>query len=230
MFERFVIGKRRNWKRRALIIGSAVLHGGAVAALVIASWFRVVELTPPLLSIVFVPTAPPQAAAQSKPSPSPARRAAHKAALTQPPSTPQPTATTEPKDSGGKELGPPDGPPDAPPAIGPPGGGTPCSGAGCIAAPAPKPRNLPPHALDAQRLLGALPHLPAAVIGARRGLGDTTFTARLCVDQSGAISSVTVLSGIPGGDADIVSTLRGWHYKPQPLPVCFVTQLVYDVQ
>ena len=87
-----------------------------------------------------------------------------------------------------------------------------------------------PHALDAQRLPGAMPHLPASVIGARRGLGDTTFTARLCVDQSGAISSVTVLSGIPGADADIVATLRGWRYSPQPIPVCFVTQLVYDVQ
>ncbi|HEY1587306.1 MAG TPA: hypothetical protein VGH63_16535, partial [Polyangia bacterium] len=97
-------------------------------------------------------------------------------------------------------------------------------------APAPKPRNLPPHALDAQRLAGAMPHLPAAVIGARRGLGESTFTARLCLDTAGAVSSVTVLAGIPGADADIVSTLRAWRYRPQAIPVCFVTQFTYEIQ
>jgi len=99
-----------------------------------------------------------------------------------------------------------------------------------VAAPAPKPHNVGPHALDAQRLAGAMPHLPAAVIGARKGLGDSTFTARICVDQSGSVSSVTVLAGIPGADADIVSTLRGWRYKPQPIPVCFITQFTYEIQ
>jgi hypothetical protein len=39
-----------------------------------------------------------------------------------------------------------------------------------------------------------------------------------------------VLSGIPGADADIVATLRAWRYKPQAIPVCFVTQLTYDIQ
>ena len=75
-----------------------------------------------------------------------------------------------------------------------------------------------------------MPHLPAAVVGARRGLGESSFTARLCVDQSGAVSSVTVLAGIPGADADIVATLRGWRYRPQPIPVCFVSQFVFDVR
>jgi hypothetical protein len=89
---------------------------------------------------------------------------------------------------------------------------------------------VPPHALDAERIGGVLPHLPASVIGARRGLGDARFVARVCVDQSGAVSSVTVLSGIPGADAGIVSAVRGWRYRPQALPVCFVTQLVYDVE
>ena len=37
-------------------------------------------------------------------------------------------------------------------------------------------------------------------------------------------------AGIPGADADIVSTVRGWRYKPQPIPVCFVTQFLYEIQ
>jgi hypothetical protein len=191
----------------------------------------VAELTPPLLAITFVTPAPPEAAPQPKP-PAAAHHTQRKlSSVTQPPTTPQPTPTSEPPAwSGSDEPGPPDGPPDGPAVGRPGGGGPPCSGAGCIAAPAPRPRNLPPHALDAQRIAGAMPHLPPSVLGSHRGLGDATFTARLCVDTSGAISSVTVLGGIPGADGDIVSTLRGWRYKPQPIPVCFITQLVYDVQ
>ncbi|HEY2744941.1 MAG TPA: hypothetical protein VGL86_09980, partial [Polyangia bacterium] len=185
MFERFVIGKRRNWKRRALIVGSLVAHGGAVAALVVASWFHVAELTPPLLAITFVTPAPPEAAPQPKP-PAAAHHTQRKlSSVTQPPTTPQPTPTSEPPAwSGSDEPGPPDGPPDGPAVGRPGGGGPPCSGAGCIAAPAPRPRNLPPHALDAQRIAGAMPHLPPSVLGSHRGLGDATFTARLCVDTS----------------------------------------------
>jgi hypothetical protein len=229
MFERFTNGKRRDWKRRALLIGSLGLLGAVVVGLLIGSWFRVDELTPPLLAVVFVP---PAAAMQQQTPEAPKShpRTTHRApatALHQPADTTQPV-TTDPGDT----------PSDEPPGVGPPGTDTqpgdahalPCSGANCVSAPAPKPRNLPPHALDAQRLAGAMPHLPAAVIGARRGLGESTFTARLCLDTGGAVSSVTVLAGIPGADADIVATLRGWRYKPQPIPVCFVTQFTYEIQ
>jgi hypothetical protein len=229
MFERYVTGKQGSWRRRALVVGSLVLHGGVVAALMIASWFRVAELTPPMLAIAFIPQPPPQGAAVQKPK-TPAHVATHHPRTAVPTLT-QPSPRVEPADEP-----PSDGPPsptDRPPGPpGPPGPPSTCTGPGCTAvnAPAPRPRNVPPHALDAQRIGGAIPHLPASVIGSRRGLGDSTFTARLCVDTSGTISSVTVLAGIPGADADIVSTLRGWRYKPQPIPVCFVTQLVYDVQ
>ncbi|MCU1276767.1 MAG: PaxA [bacterium] len=234
MFDRFVAGRRPSWTRRSLLIGSLVLHGSIALVLVAGSWFHVVELTPPMLAVVF------RSAAEAPPPPPPPGRAKsteHRVktprpqptTATQPPTAPDPTPPDD-----GKGVPNSDGPPDG---KGPLGGDprsptAPCVGANCssISAPAPRPRNVPPHALDAQRIAGAMPHLPSSVIGARRGLGDTTFTARLCVDQSGAISSVTVLSGIPGADADIVSTVRGWRYKPQPIPVCFVTQLVYDVQ
>jgi hypothetical protein len=231
MFERFANGRRRDWRRRALLVGSLGLHGAVLVGLLVGSWFRVDELTPPLLAVVFVPPAAPaqQQQVREKPRSQPhtAVRRVVPDGLKQPAEKAQPPATDP-----GDQPQPNEPPGIGPPGIGPPnvGPGTPCSGDNCVAAPAPKPHNIAPHALDAQRLSGAMPHLPASVIGARRGLGDSTFTARLCVDTAGAVSSVTVLAGIPGADGDIVSTLRGWRYKPQPIPVCFITQFTYEIQ
>ena len=233
MFERFVSGKRRNWRRRALIIGSLVVHGGAVAALVLASWFQVTEIQAPMLAIAFFSSPPPQGATPPRTAPKrqthPAvRRAQPSVTAPEPPTAQEPPEAPGTPDPGDQPPGPP-----GPPAVGPPGIGSrniPCEGANCVTAPPPRPRNVAPHALDAQRISGLMPHLPASVAGTRKGLGDTPFTARLCVDTSGAISSVTVLAGIPGADADIVEALRGWRYKPQPIPVCFITQLIYDVE
>ena len=235
MFERYAISKQRNWKRRALIIGSLALHGGVVAFLVVGSWFHVSELTPPMLAIVFVsaPTPAQQQAPEARPKrPSPSHAAVKThPSLTMPSPTPQ-TAPTLPDTSSTDPSGPPDGPPGDPGDHGPgTTPGNPCPpGANCVTAPAPKPRNVAPHALDAQRIAGVMPHLPASVAGAHRGLGDSTFTARLCVDTSGNVSSVTVLGGIPGADGEITAALRAWRYRPQALPVCFITQLVYNVE
>lgn len=238
MFERFVSGRRPSWKRRAVLISSLALHATVGLGLVVASVFHVAEITPPLLAVVFNPG--------GQPPPPPPPPAAHKRATPTHRVT-TPTPRTQPL------VAPPTQPePDPDPAVGEdtgvaggkgPKGGTgpldgdptskatgPCVGASCIAAPAPRPRNVAPHALDAARVAGAMPHLPATVIASRRGLGDSTFTAKICVDQSGTVSSVSVLSGIPGADADILATLRGWRYKPQPIPVCFLSQFVFDVQ
>lgn len=233
MFDRYVSGGRPSWKRRGLLIGSLVLHGGVALALVIGSWFHVAELTPPLLAVVFLsapeppPPPPPPGRPKAKPHPATARPQPTTPTLTPPPIAPEPTPPEDGQgDPAGKGPSDGHGPLDGDPTS----KSTGCPSGNCsVGAPAPRPRNVPPHTLDAQRVAGAMPHLPASVIGARRGLGETTFTARLCVDQSGAVSSVTVLSGIPGADADIVSTVRGWRYRPQPIPVCFITQFVYDV-
>lgn len=226
MFDRFVSGSRSGWKRRAVLVASLALHGAVAVALIVASVFHVAEIAPPPLAIVFF-SAPPPA---SSPSPSPPKPPHPTKRQTHTPSTvvQPPTADATPpgeRDSVGPP-GPPDGPPgppDAPPSIGPPGPPAP-------SAPAPRPRNIAPHALDAQKLSGALPHLPAAVQSARRGLGDTSFVARVCVDQQGAVSSVSVLQTIPGAEEEIVRTLRSWRYKPQPIPVCFISQLVFNVE
>jgi outer membrane biosynthesis protein TonB len=239
MFDRFVAGTRPNWKRRAVLITSLGLHAAVAIGLVVASVFHVAEITPPLLAIVFNPAAPPPTAKEKKPAPThkPATATRHtQPALAPPvtqPDTPEQRETPEQPDTPGDGHRGGDGPDSGKGQVGgePNWKGTdPCSGANCVSAPPPRPRNVAPHALDAARVAGAMPHLPASIVAQRRGLGDTTFTAKICVDQSGAVSSVSVLSGIPGADAAIVATLRDWRYKSQPIPVCFVSQFVFAVQ
>jgi outer membrane biosynthesis protein TonB len=232
MFDRYLSGSRGSWRRRAVLITSITLHVSAVIALFVMSVFRVTEISPPLLAVVFNPPpaqAPPETA---RPKRKRTTNPSHRLQPVRVPTVAPPTAPAPPP----SEVGPgdrpdPTGPPDGPPGTDPNSHGTaPCVGAQCVTAPAAKPRNLPPHALDAERIGGAMPHLPAAVQAQRRGLGDTTFTARICVDQSGRVSSVSVLAGIPGADGEIVQTLRGWRYRPQPIPVCFMSHFVFDVQ
>lgn len=235
MFDRFVTGSRPSWNRRAVLIVSLSLHAAVAVALVLASVFHVAELTPPLLAVVFYatpeppPPPPPPPSARRKPSNRNPAMPQPRATPTEPPAT---APSPPPADDDGGDDGLPggDGAADGQPGGLPGGHGVaPCVGGGCVAAPPPRPRNVGPHLLDAQRIAGADPHLPAA-IRQQRGSGDSRFMARLCVDERGAVSQVSILSGIPGADADIVQALRGWRYKPQPIPVCFVTELLFSVE
>lgn len=233
MFDRYVSGSRPSWSRRAVLIASLVLHGGLGLALLLMSFFHVVEIAPPPLSIVFVSAPPP---------PPPGGEHATKAAATHPRPHPHPLATRAPSmvqpvapppvdDAPGDDSG--DAPDDGNGIGGGPGGpgngpGVP-GGTGITSMPQPKPINVPPHKLDEQRLFGSDPHLPSMLIRERRGEHGLTFIARMCVDQSGNVSQVSVLQSLPGADADIIGTLRRWRYKPQPIPVCFMANFVFDV-
>jgi uncharacterized protein (DUF2147 family) len=95
---------------------------------------------------------------------------------------------------------------------------------------AQKPRNVNQRTLDSQQLSHADPHLPANVRSQRSGTGDARFMGKVCVNTEGKVYSVNVLSGIPGGDESIVSTIKSWTYKPQPVSVCFVANFVFDLQ
>jgi hypothetical protein len=54
--------------------------------------------------------------------------------------------------------------------------------------------------------------------------------ARVCVDRGGAVSDVVVMQGIVGAEAQLTAALRTWRYRAQPIPVCFVMQLVFSVE
>ena len=97
-------------------------------------------------------------------------------------------------------------------------------------APSQRPRNVAARTLDAQQLAHADPQLPAIVRSQRRGTGDARFAAKVCIGNDGRVYQVNVLSSIPGADDAIVSTIKQWTYKPQPVSVCFVANIVYDLQ
>jgi hypothetical protein len=82
----------------------------------------------------------------------------------------------------------------------------------------------------AERIAGADPHLPDAVKLKLRGQPEHSFSARICVGTDGIVSDVSVLQGIAGADDSLQETLRQWRYAPQPIPVCFVTQLVFSIE
>lgn len=98
---------------------------------------------------------------------------------------------------------------------------------------APEPATRPETLLfrtTAQRIAGADPHLPDAVKRRLKGQPEHSFVTQICVGNDGAVTDVSVVQGIPGADDALVATLRQWRYQPQPIPVCFVTQLVFSVE
>ncbi|HEX4457362.1 MAG TPA: hypothetical protein VIA18_05305, partial [Polyangia bacterium] len=100
-------------------------------------------------------------------------------------------------------------------------------------APAPAVASAPAPAayqIATERIAGADPHLPDAVKRRLSGKPEQSFSARICVGTDGAVADVTVLRGIAGADDSLVATLREWKYAPQPIPVCFVAQLVFSVE
>ncbi|MSP61297.1 MAG: hypothetical protein EXR72_13320 [Myxococcales bacterium] len=104
-------------------------------------------------------------------------------------------------------------------------GGTPTE-----APPPPKPKNIPAHQLDTEVIYRPDPHLPEAIKAQRKGSGEATFTAKVCVGMDGKVSNISVLTGIPGADDAILATIRQWKYKPQPIPVCFIANWVFTIE
>jgi serine/threonine protein kinase len=158
------------------------------------------EPPPPKADAVATPAA---AAAPAKPAAKPAAPAPTPAAA---------APSTAPKPVEGAASGKP-----APAAVAP-------------MLPAQKPKNVAAHTLDAQQLYHPDPHLPEIVFIQRRGTGDARFTAKFCVNNDGKVYQVSVLQSIPGADDAIVNTMKQWTYKAQPVSVCTVQNLVFDLQ
>ncbi|HEY7954901.1 MAG TPA: protein kinase [Polyangia bacterium] len=83
--------------------------------------------------------------------------------------------------------------------------------------------------LDAQKLSTPAPHLPEFVMRRQSG-GTLVGTYKICVDEAGHVYDVKTVSSISGADAEIMSTLRHWRYRPRSGRVCAAKQFVFKLQ
>jgi len=226
MFDRYVQGTKPSWKRRAVLTVSLALHGIAAIVLVVYSFVHVEEITPPALSLTFFSAPPPP-----PPPPPPAKKHTEvkhiEKKIVTPTTVPQlvqPKQEEEKQEDDGEEGGVEGGV-----AGGVKGGVVGGVVGGTGPAPPQKPKNVPPHVLDTEKLSGENPHLPDIVKIQRKGTGDAIFMAKICVDQNGNVNQVSVMQGIPGADGEIMNTLRSWKFKKQAIPICSMTRFVFTI-
>jgi hypothetical protein len=75
----------------------------------------------------------------------------------------------------------------------------------------------------------ANPDLPDAVKQRFAGKSVVGFY-RMCLSKdSGAVSSVTPVVGIPGADPEIATVLRNWRYKPTADAACWIEPLMFTM-
>ncbi len=226
MFDRYVQGTKPSWKRRAVLTASLALHGIALIVLVVYSFVHVEEITPPALSLTFFSAPPPP---PPPPPPAAHKKVEHKiekkiVTPTTVPQLVQPKEEEKPDEDDGEEGGVEGG------VAGGVKGGTVGGVVGGTGVPSPaKPKNVPPHVFDTEKLSGEMPHLPDIVRIQRKGTGDAVWMGKVCVDQGGRVNQVSTLQGIPGGDGAIVAGLREWRFKPQPVPICTMLRFVYTI-
>lgn len=245
MFERYLGAQtHRSTGKRVLIALSVLLHLVVVALVIIWSFFHVAEVTPPPLTVTFFTAAAPP---PPPPPPPPAGRKTATPKMPRPPvvqptevkplvqpKTPEPVEDDQGDDDedgveggvvGGVKGGVVGG------VIGGAVGGVKGGVLGDAPPPPPvKPKNVPAHTLDAQVVFRPTPHLPQAVLLQHRNVGELVFVAKVCIDREGKVFEINVIQGIAGGDDAVLSTVRQWRYKPQPIPVCFIANWVFTVE
>jgi protein TonB len=227
MFEHYLVGRKPNWARRALIIVSISVHALGGIALFVYSTFHVEEITPPAITLTFFsapppPPPPPPPAGRKRAEPKPKPKVVQPASEI--PKLVQPPMPEEPEEEEGEEGGVPGGVPGG--VVGGVAGGV---VGGVLGAPQPPPpKMVPSFILDGQRISSPDPHLPNSIGVPGQSL---RATYRICVGTNGRVTSVEVMAGIPGGDQAVTEHIRSnWIYKPQPLPVCSIRNFIFMIR
>jgi protein TonB len=246
MFDRYVQQTKPSWKRRALIVASIALHGLALAGLIIWSFIHIEEIAPPALSLTFFSAAPPPPPPPPPPKASSTPHVEHKiekkitpTQVVQPTDVKpivQPKQEEKPEDDGedggeeggvkggvaggvkGGVIGGVVGGQLGGTGSGPPGG-----------APAPAPKMVASMTLMAQQLNHPDPHLPDFF---RNQHPNQTVRGvyKVCLRQDGHVGDVFPMTSIPGMDQTIIEQIKaGWVYKPQPVPICTASVILFKI-
>lgn len=118
------------------------------------------------------------------------------------------------------------------------GGVTPAADAGAqpspsspaaIAAYRARFKSVPPYYLQNAKVSGDPPHLPDDVKVRYRKAGLAVGMYKICIDTDGNVSAVEPVQSVAGGDAQVMSTLRTWKYKRQPLGLCSIVRFEWTI-
>jgi protein TonB len=246
MFDRYVAQTKPSWRRRALIIASVALHGVALMALIIWSFIHVEEIAPPALSLTFFSAAPPPPPPPPPPkassTPKVEKKVTPKVTPTQVVQPTQVQPIVQPKveekkeeeddgEEGGQEGGVQGGVKGGAQGgvIGGQVGGQ-IGGVGTGGgAPAPQPKMVASITLMAQQIHHPDPHLPDWF---RNQHPNQTVRGvyKVCLRTDGKVGDVYPMTSIPGVDAMIIEQIKaGWVYKPQPVPVCTASVILFKI-
>lgn len=161
---------------------------------------------------------------------------------------PKASATTsdEPGDGEGPGKGPGKGPGDHDgEQEGEPCTAPPCDGIGTLPAPPVPPAppavvNVPPSIMSALRISGETQIHPSRVVKNQildDGKTKVIGTLKICIQASGAVGSVTMLSSTkyPEYDGQLLEAARRWHYRPHLVngvatPACSAVSFVYSIK
>jgi protein TonB len=247
----------RSARRRLIYAASIAVHAALVAAGVAYSFWHIEELTPPVVRVTFMASAPPP----PPPPPPPAGGGgpAHKKAVTKPHVTPvktpeivQPRETPKPEvpeetpkpvektetsqkgEKGGVAGGVAGG------TVGGTAGGTvggtvggKVGGVVGGTGSGPPAKFLPPSMGAAQKLSGADPGFPDRL---KRAGAIYRVLAKICVNTGGAVDKVTISVGAdPELNENVLTTVKTWRFRPllansTPVPFCYPATFEFKSQ
>jgi protein TonB len=246
----------RSGRRRLIYAASIALHAALIAGGVAYSFWHIDELTPPVVRVTFMASAPPPppppppagggGAARKKPAVKPHVVPTKTPEIVQPRETPKPeppkeTPKPEEKTDEGEKAGEKGGVTGgvaggtvggtAQGTIGGKLGGTP---GGIVGASGPPAKFLPPNMGAAQKLLGPDPPFPPSL---RRAGVVYRVLAKICVGTSGAVEKITIMKGAdPQLDEGVTSTVKSsWRFRPlmanaMPVPFCYPATFEFKSQ
>jgi periplasmic protein TonB len=94
----------------------------------------------------------------------------------------------------------------------------------------PKAKNVPPFVIAKDMLRQSPPRMSEVFKRSHRAQ-TVNGMYRVCVGTDGAVYEVTPVKAIEGATDEIVEGIKAdWLYRPQPVPVCFLYNMVVTVQ
>jgi protein TonB len=233
MFDRYAAQTAPSWGRRALFLASILLHVSAGIALAIYSIFHIEEIAPPAISLTFFAAPPP-------PPPPPPKAHHHTEhheikkpeiikqpdphAIVQPKKEEEKKEEDKPDEEGATEDGVEGGV-----AGGVKGGVVGGTVGGTGKGPVSSPKTVPMFTLMSQKIAAVNPHLSDG-FKAQHPHQNVVGTYKVCIGNDGHVNDVTTMNSVAGEDGPIITQMKStWLYKPQPVPVCFVSRLVFQI-